>query len=57
MEINQAKLLVSLAKKIQSEKKDRNKIVVSLNSAKILTKKENFTKHYSNLEKAIAVAK
>ncbi|HRB72053.1 hypothetical protein [Flavobacterium sp. WV_118_3] len=57
METNQVKLLTSLAKKIKSEKKDRAKVVASLQSAKILTKKENFTGHYSNLKKVVAVAK
>lgn len=57
MKTNQVKLLTSLAKKIKSEKKDRAKVVASLQSAKILTKKENFTGHYSNLKKVVAVAK
>ena len=39
MEVNQIKLLSSLAKKLESEKKDRAQIVASLQSAKILTKK------------------
>ncbi len=53
MEENQAKKLASLAKKIKSEKKDRMKVVSTLQAAKILNKKENFTVHYSNLEKVI----
>ena len=57
MEANQVKLLTSLAKKIKAEKKDRAKVLVSLQSAKILTKKENFTSHYSHLEKVVSVAK
>ena len=56
MEANQIRLLIRLAKKIKSEKKDRAKIVTSLQSAKILTKKENFTNHYSNLKKVVGVA-
>jgi hypothetical protein len=57
MEPNQVKLLSSLAKRIKSEKKDRSKVVASLQSAKILTKNENFTGHYSNLKKAVSSAK
>lgn len=57
MEANQVKLLASLAKKIKYEKKDRAKVVASLQSAKILTKNENFTGHYSNLKKVVAVSK
>jgi hypothetical protein len=53
MENNQVKLLTSLAKKIKSRAKDRNAIVGSLKSAKILTSKENFTKPYSNLKKVV----
>ena len=43
MVVNQIKLLSSLAKRLESEKKDRAQIVASLQSAKILTKKENLT--------------
>ncbi|MCF8373945.1 MAG: hypothetical protein K9H64_20140 [Bacteroidales bacterium] len=57
METNQVKLLTTLARKIKSEKKDRTKVVASLQSAKILTKSENFTVHYKNLNKVFAVAK
>lgn len=57
MEANQVKLLASLAKRIKSEKKDRAKVVATLQSAKILTKNENFTGHYSNLKKVVAVSK
>ena len=56
MEVNQVKLLASLAKKIKSERHDRTKIVKSLKSAKILTSNENFTVHYSNLKKAVVAA-
>jgi hypothetical protein len=51
MENNQISLLASLAKKIQSEEKNRTKILASLNSAKILTKKGDFTSHYPKLKK------
>lgn len=47
----QIKLLKKLYKKIQAEKKNRVKVIVSLQSAKILTKKENFTNHLKNLNK------
>lgn len=57
METNQVKLLTSLAKRIKSEKKDRSKVVASLQSAKILTKNENLTGHYSNLKKVVLGAK
>lgn len=56
MESNQIKLLSTLAKKIKSEKKDRAKIVITLKSAKIITKDGNFTKHYSNLKKVVSIA-
>jgi hypothetical protein len=57
MENNQVKLLASLAKKIHYERNDRTKIVATLKSAKIITKNENFTVHYSNLKKIVAVSK
>ena len=57
MEANQVKLLATLAKKIKSEEKDRTKVVTSLQSAKILTKSENFTGHFKNLNKVFAIAK
>jgi len=47
----QIKLLKILAKKIKSEKKERTEIITSLQSAKILTKKENFSGHFKNLNK------
>ena len=57
MSNNQAKLLSTLAKKIRSQPKDRKQIVVTLTSAKILTKEENFTNHYSNLKKVVSTSK
>lgn len=57
MENNQIKLLASLAKKIKSERKDRNEIIVTLQSARILTKGENFTSHFSNLKKVVTTSK
>ncbi len=53
MEANQIKLLASLAKKIKSERKERAKVVASLQSAKILTKNENFTGQYRHLKKLL----
>ncbi len=53
MKNNQVKLLTSLAKKIEKEKKDRSQIISTLQSAKILTKKENFTEQYSNLRRVV----
>lgn len=57
MEENQIKLLSTLAKKLKSEKKDRSKAIESLQSAKILTRNENFTGRYKNLDKVFTVAK
>jgi len=54
MEENQIVLLKELAKKLKSEKKDRPTVIVSLQSAKILTKSENFTGHLKNLDKVFA---
>lgn len=55
MEEKQLKLLMALAKKIKSEKKERKKertvVVASLQSAKILTKGEKFTTHLKNLDR------
>ncbi len=53
MENTQAKLLISLAKRLKTEKKDKLKAKASLMSAGILDNKGRFTKHYTNLEKAI----
>ncbi|MCW3807478.1 hypothetical protein [Plebeiibacterium marinum] len=52
-EKDQIKLLVSLAKKIKSEVKDREKVITSLQEAHILTKNENFTTQYTNLKKVV----
>lgn len=49
----QTKLLISLAKEKQAEKRDKSTAISSLKSAKILTKNGNFTTHYSNLDKFI----
>jgi len=57
MNNNQKRLLSDLAKQIKAEPKNRTQIVVSLTSAKILTKKENLTNHYSNLGKVVSSSK
>jgi hypothetical protein len=57
MAANQIELLSILAEKIKAEKKDRSKVVMSLQSAKILTKNENLTSYYSNLKKVVIVNK
>lgn len=49
----QVKLLTSLAKDIKSKKKTRDAVVTTLKSAKILTKAENLTTHYSSLKKIV----
>ena len=53
MEKDQLKLLIQLAKSLKAEKKDKASALASLHSAKILTKKGNFTSHYSHLEKVV----
>lgn len=47
---------MELAKKITLEKKNRASVVASLQSAKILTKNENFTTHLKKLDKVFALA-
>jgi len=49
----QIKLLTSLAKDIKSSQKDRATAVNTLKCAKILTKSENLTGHYSHLKKVV----
>lgn len=56
MEEKQIKLLIALAKKIKSEKKERTIVIASLQSARILTKGENFTGHLKNLDRVFATA-
>ena len=53
MESNQIKLLSALAKKLKGENKDKEKAIASLQSAKILDRKGDFTKQYSNVEKIV----
>ncbi len=57
MEPNQIQLLKSLAKKLKSEDKSKAKILASFQSAKILDKKGNFTRHFSNLKKVVTSSK
>ncbi len=56
MENKQQKLLIALAKKLKSQKKDRKIVIASLQSAKILTQNENFTGHLRHLDKVFAVS-
>ncbi|HHU34500.1 MAG TPA: hypothetical protein GXZ49_04635 [Bacteroidetes bacterium] len=51
MELKQIALLTDLAKNANSEKKDKEKVVATLQSAKILTKSGNFTSYFSNLSR------
>ena len=57
MSNNQKRLLSDLAKQIKAEPKKRSQVVISLKSAKILTKNENLTSHYSNLSKVVSASK
>jgi len=51
MENTQVKLLNSLAKKIKAEKRDKEAVILTLQSAKILTKSGNFSSNFINLNK------
>lgn len=53
MPADQIKLLNSLAKEIKMEKKEKDKVLVVLQSAKILTKDENFSGKFSNLKRVV----
>jgi hypothetical protein len=53
MENIQAKLLTELSEKLKSETFNRERVVATLTHAKIITSKENFTKQFANLGKAI----
>lgn len=55
MEQDQIKLLHKLAKELKAQTKDRRSVVASLQSAKILTKNENFTSHLKHLEKVFTL--
>lgn len=57
MQINQVKLLTTLAKEIKAREKSKSDIIETLHSAKIITRGENFTEHFSNLAKVVAVSK
>lgn len=56
METNQIKLLKDLARNIKAEKRNKASIITSLQSAKILTKNENFTGHLKMLDRLFKVA-
>jgi|688.fasta_scaffold1019208_2 hypothetical protein len=51
MENKQIKLLATLAKEIRAEKKDKVKIMETLQSAKILTRSGNLSGPYRNLNR------
>ena len=53
----QQKLLTDLAQKIKTEKRTRKTVIISLQSAKILTKNENFSTHFKELEKVFETNK
>lgn len=53
----QHKLLTDLAQKIKTEKRTRKTVIISLQSAKILTKNENFSTHFKELEKVFETNK
>jgi hypothetical protein len=54
MNNDQVKLLSKLARKIKSQPKNKAEVIVTLTSAKIITKKENLTNQYANLGRAIS---
>lgn len=53
MVADQIKLLTSLAKEIEAKEINKKIALASLQSAKILDKSGNFTKHYSHLGRLI----
>ncbi|GAO30442.1 hypothetical protein [Geofilum rubicundum] len=53
----QQKLLAVLAQKTKTEKRTRKTVIISLQSAKILTKNENFSTHFKELEKVFETNK
>ena len=53
MENNQAKLVLALAKRLKSEKKEKAKIITSFKLAGILDKNNNISKNYPTIKKAI----
>lgn len=54
MEKKQIELLTALAKKLNTESKDKAKVVASLQAAKILAKNGDFTEHYRSLRKVVS---
>lgn len=57
MKSTQIKLLTDFAKEIKSEKKNKAKVRATLQSARILTKEENFTRNFSNLNRVTTSSK
>jgi hypothetical protein len=57
MKSNQIKLLTTLAKEIKAEKRDKAKVLATLQSAKILTRQGNFTGKFSNLNRVVVSSK
>ncbi len=53
MKTSQLKLLKDLAKEIKTTKRSKDEIIVSLQSAKILTKQGNFTGNFNNLNRTL----
>jgi len=53
----QQKLLTDLAQKTKTEKRTRKTVIISLQSAKILTKNENFSTHFKELKKVFETNK
>ena len=54
MHEDQVKILLALARRKKKEKRTNLEVLSFLQSAKILAKDNNFTKHYSNIKKALA---
>jgi polysaccharide pyruvyl transferase WcaK-like protein len=54
MNNNQITLLNELAKKIANQRLTKKAILTSLQSAKIINSKGDFTRQYSNLRKVVA---
>lgn len=57
METKQKELLLRLAKKLEKSPVSKEAVIKSLNSAKIVTKTGDVSKHYPNLERIITAAK
>ncbi|MFN0049269.1 MAG: hypothetical protein ACKVOU_09115 [Cytophagales bacterium] len=53
MENNQAELMLALAKKLQSEKREKSSIILTLKAAGIMGEDGKFTENYSILGSAV----